>query len=108
LLQIFFDPLSQRGGAGFAPPLPLFHLKQKRPVLHSSIIASAFLEPIKPFSHREAGFPAARFRFCFSFGSLESRFSENNRKGQRKGLRKGLRKGQKSVAFFLLLWYSKD
>ena len=79
-------------------------IEQKRPVLHSSIIASAFLEPIKPFSHREAGFPAARFRFCFSFGSLESRFSENNRKGQRKGLRKG----QKSVAFFLLLWYSKD
>jgi len=61
LLRIFFDPLSQRGGAEFAPPLPLFHLKQKRPVLHSSIIASAFLEPIKPFSHREAGFPAFAF-----------------------------------------------
>ncbi|RGQ43367.1 hypothetical protein DWY99_02935 [[Clostridium] leptum] len=55
-------------------PFPFFPSSEKKPVLHGSIIASAFLEPIKPFSHREAGFPAARFRFCFSFGSLESRF----------------------------------
>jgi len=84
LLRIFFDPLSQRGGAGFAPPLPLFHLKQKRPVLHSSIIASAFPEPIKPFSHREAGFQPPGSAFAFPSARWKAVFQKTIEKASGK------------------------